>query len=396
MPLVLYAEGNVIHIYHDADVTHHFESSDAIRKGIEVALNEIDSEIEGYKVVYKQLDHRGNVVRSKNNYSLFINDPKALVVYSGLSSPPLIKNRGFINENRALTLVPWAAGGTITRYPSQSNWIFRLSIDDTQAASVILDFVLNRKRCKKPHLVIEDSPWGDSNVVSLTQYLVDKGFTGKAVHRFSWGTGSLGAGELLRNVIGANGDCMVLVGNSVESAVIINELIKLPSEQRIPVISHWGLTGGNFLEIVPASDLNKIDLSFIQTCFAFTNPHQSHLAKKVFEQVKEHSDGLIDKPGDLKSAVGFIHAYDLTRVLIQAIRQAGLSGEIESDRAAIRTALENLQHPVEGLIKTYTRPFSVFDEESNVNAHEALHRDDYCMASFGSMGEVVIFPPREQ
>ena len=123
-PLQLLAEDKVIHIYQDADISNHLESSDAIQKGIEVAFDEIGSEIDGYKIVYKYLDHRGNVVRSKRNYKTFIDDPKALVMFSGIHSPPLIKHRSFINEQKALTLVPWAAGGPITRHHRKKTGFF--------------------------------------------------------------------------------------------------------------------------------------------------------------------------------------------------------------------------------------------------------------------------------
>ena len=82
-------EDKVLYIYQDADLSNHKESSNAIQKGIEVAFNEIDNQIEGYKIAFKYLDHRGNVVRSKRNYQQFIKDPKALVIYSGIHSPPV-------------------------------------------------------------------------------------------------------------------------------------------------------------------------------------------------------------------------------------------------------------------------------------------------------------------
>jgi len=50
-----------------------------------------------------------------------------------VSLSPYIKNRGLINKNNIPLLVPWAAGGPITRYPQSDNWVFRLSIDDSKA-----------------------------------------------------------------------------------------------------------------------------------------------------------------------------------------------------------------------------------------------------------------------
>ena len=89
-------------------------------------------------------------------------------------------------------------------------------------------------------------------------------------------------------------------------------------------------------------------------------------AQKTFETLTQSTKGEVSKPADLKSAAGFIHAYDLTRLLIAAIEQAGLTGDMAVDRNAIRLALENLETPVQGLVKEYRRPFSVFDTVRNI------------------------------
>ncbi len=390
LPLQTTADDRTIHIYQDADISNHWESSAAIQKGIEVAFAEIDNEIEGFKIVFKYLDHRGNVIRSKRNYQEFISDPKALAIYSGIHSPPLIKNRDYINENEALTLVPWAAGGPITRYPDGDNWVFRLSVDDTQAAPVIIEFALNNQNCKSPHLLLEETPWGDSNLLSMGTVLDQYNISDPEVTRFSWNLKNQGARIILREIIENGNDCIVLVGNALEGAVIAQEMINLPAETRIPIISHWGITGGNFHDVVTASDREGLDLHFIQTCYAFTNQKQSKFSKQIFAQLKSHSKNAIKTPNDLKAAVGFIHAYDLTKILIQSIKQSGLTGNMQQDRRTIRMALENIDRPVKGLVKTYTKPFSKFNENTNYNAHEALHGENYCMGKYGRNNEIVI------
>ncbi|OED41553.1 hypothetical protein AB833_09280 [Chromatiales bacterium (ex Bugula neritina AB1)] len=389
-PVKAMANGGSVHIYQDADISNHRESSEAIQSGIEIAFDEIGNEISGFKVVYKYLDHRGNVVRSKRNYQKFTDDPNALAIYSGIHSPPLIKNRTFINENEALTLVPWAAGGPITRYPSADNWIFRLSVDDTQAAPVIINFALDNQGCKSPHLLLEKTPWGDSNLRSMAKVLDRNHHAVPEVTRFSWNLKSIGARTMLREIINKGSDCIIFVGNAIEGAVIVKEMLALPDENRIPIVSHWGITGGNFHEVVTVEDREQLDLHFIQTCFSFTNSEQSHFAKQVLTHLTHHTNGRIQEPSDLKSAVGFIHAYDLTKILIQAIEQTGLTGNMERDRKAIRLALENIDQPVKGLIKTYNSPFSEFNEETNYNAHEALDAGNYCMGKYGKNNEVVI------
>lgn len=87
-------------------------------------------------------------------------------------------------------------------------------------------------------------------------------------------------------------------------------------------------------------------------------------------------------PRAIASPVGVAHAYDLTHLLARAIDKAG-----STDRAAIRTALENLG-PYDGLIKNYPRPFTS-------TRHEALAPEDVFMAEFAADGAIVrITPPR--
>jgi len=390
LPVQIQAEDKVLYIYQDADLSNHIESSESIQKGIEVAFAEIGNEIDGHQVKFKYLDHRGNVIRSERNYQAFIDDPNALAIYSGIHSPPLIKNRGFINENKALTLVPWAAGGPITRYPSSENWVFRLSVDDTQAGPVIIDFAMKQKSCKRPHLLLEETPWGDSNLKSMSKALMTYGVDAPAVSRFGWNLSGKGARVLLRDIIEKNYDCVVLVANAVEGAVIAQAMLDMPEGKRLPIISHWGITGGDFHKKIDVDKRAVLDLQFIQSCFSFTNPNQRDFATQVFKDLIKHSNGDINQPEDLKSAVGFIHAYDLTKLLIQAIKQAGLTGDMDQDRNAIRLALENLKEPMQGLVKTYQKPFSVFNTKDNPDAHEALGKDHYCMGQYGDLDEVLI------
>lgn len=390
LPMQGLAEDKVIRIYQDADLSSHAESSESIQKGIEVAFSEIGNEIDGYKIEFEYLDHRGNVIRSQRNYQTFIDDPNALAIYSGIHSPPLIKNRAFINENKALTLVPWAAGGPITRYPSPENWIFRLSVDDTQAGSVIIDFAKKNKSCERPHLLLEETPWGDSNLKSMSKALLKYDIKAPAVTRFGWNLSPKGARVLLSNIVEDKSDCIVLVGNAIEGNVIAQTMLEMPKEQRLPIISHWGITGGDFHKKMNAEKRKGLDLHFIQSCFAFTNDNQTDFAKQVFEKLTQHTNGEISKPQDLEAAVGFIHAYDLTKLLISAMKQAGITGDMVKDRNAVRLALENLNEPIQGLVKSYQKPFFVFDAKTNPDAHEALGKENYCMGRYGDSDEVLI------
>ena len=59
-------------------------------------------------------------------------------------------------------------------------------------------------------------------------------------------------------------DVIILVANVTEGAEFIKALAKLPEDKRPPVISHWGITSGNFPEFAGEA-LNHLGLSFLQT-----------------------------------------------------------------------------------------------------------------------------------
>ena len=158
-------------------------------------------------------------------------------------------------------------------------------------------------------------------------------------------------------------------------------MLSLEKNERLPIRSHWGITGGDFAEAL-GDDLQDLDLKFIQTRFSFLNP-MSSLATSIFDAAKqEFSD--IQKPEDIKAATGFVHSHDLMKILISAINQAGLSGDIVQDRKAVKLALEDLSNNVDGLIKVYNKPFSA----EGFDSHEALSSNDYTMGYFDSKGVI--------
>jgi len=384
------AQDKILKIYHDADRSVHTESALSIERGILTALAEVNYMAQGYALEFVKQNHRGNVIRSKRNYQAFINDPKALVMFSGIHSPPLIKNRKFINENKALTLVPWAAGGPITRFPMAENWIFRLSIDDSQVGAVLADYALKNKQCKTPHLLLENTPWGDSNLKTLTTAFSQAGIKTPEVSRFGFNLKKNGADYLLRTIDQKGSDCIVLVANAVEGAHIANAMENLPIDLRLPIISHWGITAGDFHEKVPQDTRVNIDLNFIQSCFSFNSSKLTEFQQGVFDNARKLFPDDIRVNSDVKSPVGFIHGYDLTRVMLAALENIEIVDDLNITRERLRRALENLTQPIQGLVRRYERPFTVFDPVDHPNAHEALNAQDYCMAYYGKSDEILL------
>lgn len=369
-----------VHIYLDADRTHNKASATAIERGLQVALDEVGNRVQGRPVVLVTTDHRGNSLRAKRNMEQAFSQPTTLLVMAGMHSPPLIKYRDYINEQRMLTLVPWAAGGPITRYGAGENWIFRLSVDDTKAGQRLAQYALAEKACKHPYLLLERTPWGASNQKSLAAAFQGKLPIEPPTTWFNWEVSEESARIMLRSINNSEADCLIFVGNARDGVTIMNAARSLDQWRGIPVISHWGITGANFSKLVPHATREALDLSFLQTCFSFNTPGLPAHAQKVLRLAGERYPG-IRTGKDIRAPAGFIHAYDLGRLLLAALNTINLSDDMAANRAALRQALENLPAPVEGLVKTYQRPFSPFTP-ATPDAHEALGLEDLCMARY--------------
>ncbi|WP_247687360.1 ABC transporter substrate-binding protein [Pseudoalteromonas luteoviolacea] len=374
-----------LHIYHDSDYSTHRESAIAIKMGFLTALSEVDSKTQGFKLKFLSRDHRGNSNRSFLNFKRFLKDPSGLFVLGGLHSPPYIKYREFINKNQIPLLVPWAAGGPITRYDKGENWVYRLSVDDTKAGVTLVQFA-NQRACKNPHLFLERTPWGKSNYKSIGQAL---GKLEPSVTWFDWGMKASSAKIHIREMLAKGSDCLLFVGNAIEGKQLVSAMADYPQEQRIPIISHWGITGGDFFNQAKVDLASGIDLHFIQSCFSFQRRPLSNEATKVWNRAKNLFPDEFSQRDFLFAPTGFIHGYDIAKVALAALAQIELTGDMSKDRAAFRQSLESLNTPVAGLIKTYQKPYSKWSAQ-NPDAHEALGIEDLCMAYFESNGSTKV------
>lgn len=374
-------------IYIDADFSGTVTSSRSIQQGMMTALAEVNFTIQGIEFEVIAKDHRANSSRSRKNLEDYLEDESALLVFSGLHSPPLLANKSFINNRKILLLDPWAAAGPITRSTDHENWIFRLSIDDSNAGAFICKQAL-KEGFRKPYLLLEDTGWGRSNESTMTVAMMGASIKPSGVAWFHWGIGKSHAKAMLRDIKESGADVIFFVGNSPEGIIFAQAMGELPRKIRLPVRSHWGITGGNFVTQVSMEQLALIDLQFIQTNFSFLSGPLSPLHQHILDlAIKVNKE--IGSKNDILAPTGFIHSYDLTKIVIAAMNQVKLTGNKNKDLMLIHYALEHLEKPVEGLLKTYYQPFSPFDP-NKMNAHEALGMENYAMGYFNAIGKTIL------
>ena len=204
---------------------------------------------------------------------------------------------------------------------------------------------------------------------------------------FKWGIKKQSSNEIAKELYATKCDAVLLVANSKEGASLVNAIARNKTSYTLPIISHWGITGGDFHKTVPYDIRESVELSFIQTKFNFItsklDKSSNILLKKM---ISEYSD--ISSEKDIMAPSGFIHAYDLGRILVTALKSVDVEKDIKTIRFNLKNELENLKSPVKGLLKKYTRPFEKYTKLKK-DAHEALDIKDFAIGSYGPNGETI-------
>jgi len=349
------------------------ESGEAIRRGMVVAIDEINAAggVLGKRLQLKVRDHRGNPARGIDNIDAFATEDDVIAVMGGLHTPVTMAELPSVHRNNLIYLVPWAAGTNIIDNGHSPNNVFRVSVRDEYAGRYLAQEA-QRRGYKNVGLLLEQTGWGRSNETALQKVAREIGLTISGVQWFSWGVKDLRLQiEALRT---SGAEIVVLVANAREGAVAASAVAAMTDPQRLAIISHWGITGGKFAQML-GKDIEAIDLTFLQT-YSFLRPTRPQHADAFLARYFALFPSNRAKPQDIRSPVGTAHAYDLTHMLARAAAQAG---SVEPDK--LRHAMENLG-TYEGLVKVYDPPFTS-------TRHDALTQADFTLARFLPSGAIV-------
>jgi len=342
-------------------------AAQAIERGIEFAISEINSRggVLGRTLVLTKRDDRGVPARAVDNFKELAANPDVVAVFCGRFSPVAIELAPLANTMRLPLLDPWAAADEIVRQPSP-NFAFRLSLTDTWAMESLLSHARARG-LGSILLMLPNNGWGRSNEAAAVAHAKRMRGLRLSVAWYNWGETEFALHLAQAHREGAQ--AVIMVANEFEGARIVKQMASLPAAQRLPMLSHWGIVGGDFVTATGEA-LHAVDLVVVQT-FSFAGA-SSRRAREVAAGVKRQFGIDVD---DLHAQVGFAHAYDLTHLLAAAIEKAG-----RHDRGVIRDALERIDR-YDGLLRTYRRPFAVGD-------HEALDANQLFIARFDAKGKL--------
>lgn len=353
-------------------------SAQAVRTGAQLAVNEINAAggVLGRQLEVIERDNRAVPARSLNNLRELAADPAVVAVMCGRYSPVVVELLPEIHRLKMLMLDPWAAADPITDNDYAPKYVFRLSLRDSWALPVMMRHSLKSGH-RKVGILLPNTEWGRSSLrAAETTAAKETHQEIVATKWYNWGDASLM--ERYQALRAAGAQALVFVGNDKEAAILVKELASLPPAERLPVVAHWGLTGGQFFEQAGAA-LKEVDLAVVQT-YSFIGKSDPR-TRRVLAGLKALTGS--DDPRKVVSPVGVAHAYDLVHLLAKAMRQAK-----STDRSVLRQTLENLG-PHDGLVRQLDRPFTA-------KRHDALSINEVFMARFAADGaiEPILKAPR--
>jgi branched-chain amino acid transport system substrate-binding protein len=339
------------------------QSGEAITRGLTIAIDEINAKgglLGGRKLVLVQRDDESAPPKGVTAVRELISREGATVIFGGIDTPVGMATVPIINKEKAIYMAVWAAGTGITRNGANPNYAFRVSAVDALVDIKLLKYAAEKFSAKKPGLILINNPWGESNEKGLLAANKDnKSVEIAGVEKFE--AADVDVTPQLTRLKDKGADSLILVGNAAPGAQVMKSRERM--SWNAPVISHWGISGGRFPELVgPTAG----EAHFVQTFsfFGKLNP----AGERVLAALKAKYG--VKGPEEIFAPVGVANAYDGMHLVALAIEQAG-----STDADKIREALENLKTPYEGLIKTYTKPFTAEN-------HDALGPDDYIMVRY--------------
>jgi len=273
-----------------------------------------------------------------------------------------------ISAKQIPLLDPWAAADAIVDNGQRPNYVFRLSLRDSWAAPAMLDHLM-RQGVKRAGLLMLNTSWGRGTKQAAEAALArrpQQSIVGTQWINWDDREDSMAAKVKALAQAGAQG--LMLTANAEEAAVLLKFMLTLPPPERLPVASHWGVTGGDLPRLVGPAFF-ELDVAVVQT-YSFIGDRSSAAARVVAAHNR-----LFGSQGarSIASPVGVAHAYDLTHVLARAVDLAGTTA-----RPAVRDALEQVG-PYQGLVRQYRKVFTA-------QSHEALDEKMVLMCRYAPDG----------
>ncbi len=345
----------------------------AIKRGMELAVAEINARggLLGKPVRIVAMDCSGIAARGIANMQKFITFKNLLAVMGGMHTSMILANLETVHQEKIVYLIPWASTPSIIHHSHSPSFVFRISACNSLSGPFLAEYAM--KQSDRIAFLMGNTECGRSNLAAMSSTLEQAGIKAVSTENFNWGGADMT--PQLTRIEKSGAEVILTAVNAPEGIGLIRSMSLRP--RKIPIVSHWGISGGNFFEPVK-KELETISFQFIQT-FSFLKPGTPAAQKLMRAYLKKYG---LAGPEKIPAPIGTAHAYDLVHLLAAAVKNAGTL-----DRAKVRDAMEKIEIH-EGAVKTYAPPFTA-------DNHDALDERDFFMAVYDREGCIRPVEPNE-
>lgn len=330
------------------------ELGTAGRWGFEAAIEDINKAggILGRKVVGVIRDDLGTPPKSIQNMTELMDNEGVVAVVGPANSGNALAWLHLPQQRKIPVVVPIATGTEVTARYSKTpqNYLFRISMVDREQIALLAAYAVKSSKTKKIAIIGDTTGYGQGGIKDATEILALHGVRPVAVEKF--GPKDTDMTSQLAKIRDAGADTVIVYAIADGSAHTLKSMEKigyLPT-----TLGSWG----NLSSLLPRIAGPKLSEHIILA--ASTTEDSNARTKSLGERVRKRFP-------TMTTFACAAQAYDAVVLLAAAMKAAGTT-----DGEKVAAALEGIDG-VQGVIKTYDRPFSKTD-------HEGLTVADFYLA----------------
>ncbi|CAM4396173.1 Amino acid/amide ABC transporter substrate-binding protein, HAAT family [Comamonas aquatilis] len=323
------------------------QSGQAAVLGMEAAIADINANggLLGKKVELVTRDDTSAPPKSIQNMSELIDSEKVAAVFGPTNSGNAMAWKHIANQKKVPVIGNVSSGTDITKSmsPSADNYMFRVSMVDREQVAALMAYVKkNVAKSKVIGLMAETTGYGQGGLKDMEDIAKLGNIKIAATEKF--GVGDTDMTSQLGKMKSAGVDTIVVWAQGTPIAQLVRSMEKI---NYFPlVLTSWAADNITFYDAAGKTLAEKP--IFLRTVSEARTPVQQKLFERVGSKLKA--------PGSFSFA---LHGYDSVLLYAAAVKQAN-----SFDGGAVRLALEDLKTPVQGVLKTYDKPFSKTNHEA--------------------------------
>ena len=324
----------------------------SMRDGVRLAAAEINAKggVLGRQIALVERDDEAKNERGVQVSQELISKEQVVATVGYANTGVALASQRFYQEAKSPVLNNVATGSAVTKQflPPEfpDNYIFRTSAADTIQSAIIVREAIDMRKLTKVAILADSTNYGQLGRADLEKALAAKNITAVAIEKFNVKDVDMTAQLLKAKEAGAQAILTYAIGP--ELAQIANGMEKLG--WKVPMIGSWTLSMGNFIDNSGKNGEGaRMPQTFIQ------EPNTPKRKAFIDSYVKAYNPA----NGRIPSPVSAAQGYDSMQLLAAAIKQAG-----STDGVKIREALENMQEKIDGVVTTYSHPFTHDDHEA--------------------------------